>query len=208
MDGHTTLKDRIRSLEERMMDERQELARLRASLPAEEVSDFELGSIDGPVSLRAAFCGHRDLLVIHNMGIGCTYCTLWADGFNGILAHLENRASFVVVSQDPPEVQAEFAKTRGWKFRMLSDPTGRFTRAMGFAREEDGEEQPWPGVSAFSISSTGKLLRTGSDSFGPGDTYCAAWHLFGLLPQVSPQWEPQYEYTASLATPCCRRATG
>ena len=39
------------------------------------------------------------------MGRGCSYCTLWADGFNGLRHHFEDRAAFVVVSPDTPEQQ-------------------------------------------------------------------------------------------------------
>ncbi len=49
-------------------------------------------------------CGHgemfgdkKQLLLIHNMGQGCRYCTLWADGFNGFLKHLESVMSVVLV---------------------------------------------------------------------------------------------------------------
>src|SRR6516162_6332847 len=40
-----------------------------------------------------AFWRQEYLFVIHNMGAGCRNCTLWADGFNGMLRHIENRAA-------------------------------------------------------------------------------------------------------------------
>jgi predicted dithiol-disulfide oxidoreductase (DUF899 family) len=64
----------------------------------------------GSVQLSDLFGEHEDLIVIHNMGVSCPYCTLWADGFNGLIRHLEDRAAFVMVSPDPPDIQKEFAK--------------------------------------------------------------------------------------------------
>jgi predicted dithiol-disulfide oxidoreductase (DUF899 family) len=87
-----------------------------ASLEPEEVSDYTFATADGTVRLSALFSGNRDLIVIHNMGTTCPYCTLWADGFNGISDHLASRAAFVVSSPDRPEVQKKFAAGRGWRF--------------------------------------------------------------------------------------------
>jgi hypothetical protein len=50
--------------------------------------------------------GHyKDLILVHNMGQSCRYCTMWADGFNGIHPHLANRAAFALVWPDLPEGQ-------------------------------------------------------------------------------------------------------
>jgi predicted dithiol-disulfide oxidoreductase (DUF899 family) len=54
------------------------------------------------------------------MGQGCRYCTLWADGFNGFVQHIESTISMVLVSKDPPILQRKFANSRGWKFRLAS----------------------------------------------------------------------------------------
>ena len=40
--------------------------------------------------LSEPFAGHGRLLAIHNMGQRCRDCTLWADGVNGFLPHLES----------------------------------------------------------------------------------------------------------------------
>lgn len=73
----------------------------------------------------------KDLIPIHNMGTTCAYCTMWADGFNGVHKHLENRAGFVVVSNDKPEMQKRFADSREWKFKMVSAANNSFTKDMG-----------------------------------------------------------------------------
>ncbi len=53
------------------------------------------------------------------MGQGCRFCTLWADGLNGVLAHLESAVSVVLLSRDPPRLQRDFANSRNWRFRLV-----------------------------------------------------------------------------------------
>jgi predicted dithiol-disulfide oxidoreductase (DUF899 family) len=132
-----------------------------------------------------------DLIVIHNMGSGCKYCTMWADGLMGMLPQLQDRAAFAVVSPDPPEVQQAFAQSRGWSFRMLSGNGSTFIKDMGY-EPSDGDYMP--GLSAFHRNRDGSIVRTGRDFFGPGDDYCPPWRMFDLLQDGVNGWEPKYKY--------------
>jgi predicted dithiol-disulfide oxidoreductase (DUF899 family) len=173
----------------------QRLAEFRMRLPEQQIQDYMLiGPDEDPVSLSALFGGRDELILIHNMGRWCSYCTLWADGFNGVLPHLEDRAAFVVVSPDSPEEQTEFARSRGWRFRMVSSKGSRFTEEMGFLI--DGSH--WPGYSTFRRADDGAVYRTAKAFFGPGDPYCGVWHLFALLPRGVNDWEPRLSYDKSL----------
>jgi predicted dithiol-disulfide oxidoreductase (DUF899 family) len=174
-----------------------QLSEARRRRPQEPVADHALFGADGvPVNLSALFGEKDDLIVVHNMGRGCAYCTMWADGFNGEVAHLENRAAFVVVSPDEPAVQAEFAASREWRFRMISAAGSEFNHAMGF-EEKPGEYMP--GFSAFRRLPDGSIVRTGRDFFGPGDDYCAPWRMFDLLDGGAGEWEPKYRYVREMA---------
>ena len=146
------------------------------------------------VTLSEAFGDRQDLLVIHNMGKSCRYCTLWADGINGLLPHLESRTAIVLVSPNDPATQREFADSRGWNLRMLNDATGSFTNDLHFAVEENGKRFVMPGVSAFHRSDDGSIAHIASDFFGPGDTYMPAFPLFELLKDGTSDWQPQYAY--------------
>lgn len=169
------------------------LAELRRSQPHATVQDYTFLGADGQsVPLSALFGAHDDLLVIHNMGTTCAYCTMWADGFNGLVPHLENRAAFVVISPDDPATQRRFAEHRGWRFRMVSSQGTTFRADMGFA----SDNEVMPGASAFHRAPDGSITHTGWDFFGPGDLYCSAWHLFDLLPGGSTDWEPRFTYPA------------
>ncbi len=144
--------------------------------------------------LAELFGEKDDLIVIHNMGKGCTYCTLWADEINGIRDHLSDRAALVVINPNPIDVQKEFAASRGWKFKMMSDADMDFTYDMGFAMEKEGKRYAQPGFSTFHRDTSGTITRIGYDEFGPGDQYSSLWHFFDLLKDGANEWEPEYSY--------------
>lgn len=182
----------IDRLEKELRSVRAKLAEARRRAPREEVRDYVFEGPDGTdVALSDLFGDKPDLLVIHNMGRGCRYCTLWADGFNGVLDHLEDRAAFVIVSPDEPQAQAAVAAERGWKFRMCSARGTTFFKDMGFQRETGGA---MPGVSAFHRGADGRIYRVARTRFGPGDDFCSVWHLFDLLADGAGEWAPQFHY--------------
>ncbi len=193
----TNTAQRIKDLGKATYEKQKELAALmeeRRSLPPEEVEDFALKTTDGEVTLSQFFGDKRDLIVVHNMGSSCPYCTLWADGLIGLVPHLENRAGFVVVSSDSPETQRTFAEGRGWPFRMASNEGSGFTAAMGFESEEDGKTSFMPGYSTFHKRDDGSVVRVAHDYFGPGDFYCGLWHMFGILKDGANGWQPKFSY--------------
>ena len=174
---------------------KQRLAELRRQMPPEPVEDYELEGQNGAVKLSAMFGDKSDLILIHNMGSGCPYCTMWADEFNGVLHHLESRAAFVVVSPNHPKVQQDIAKKRGWRFRMYSAASTTFIKDMGFGSEQEHyDSHAMPGVSVFHRNAGGSIVRVSRDFFGPGDLYCGVWHLFDLLRDGPGDWEPQFSY--------------
>ena len=109
--------------------------------------------------------GVRDkLLLIQNMGQGCRYCTLWADGFNGFLPHLKSIMSVVLVSKDPPEVQRNFANSRGWRFRHASHGGGEYLQDQVLSDDYDN----MPGAVVYERKSD-VIFRKNSSNFGSGD---------------------------------------
>jgi predicted dithiol-disulfide oxidoreductase (DUF899 family) len=181
----------IDDLERELVEKKRRLADLKLSKTPEEVEDYALrGPGDRTVKLSELFGNHDELIVVHNMGKQCPYCTMWADGFNGVLHHLEDRAGFVVVSPDDPETQREFASSRNWKFKLFSAAGSSFIKDMGF---ESDKGEYWPGFSTF-FKKEGSILRAAKDSFGPRDEYCSVWHLFDLLPRGAGVWQPKFKY--------------
>ena len=185
------LKKKINKLEAWLVEQNERLAELKRRQPPEEVKEYFLNGPDGKVPLSELFRGKKDLIVIHNMGRHCRYCTMWADGINGLLPHLADRAGFAVVSPDPVPVQQKFAQRRGWKFPFYSGRGTTFIKDMGFL-PRPGE--PWPGVSTFRRRGR-KIYRVARAGFGPFDPFCAAWPLFALLDGGVGPWTPKFRYT-------------
>lgn len=181
---------KIAKLEAALVRQQEALADLKRRLPPEPVEDYTLQGPAGPIRLSQLFGQSKDLIVIHNMGRSCRYCTLWADGFNGLVKPLADRAGFAVVSPDSVAVQQKFARSRGWTFPLYSGKHSAFIKDMGFLPKPD---EPWPGVSTFRRRGA-KIYRIARAGFGPFDPFCSVWHLFALLQGGAGNWEPKYRY--------------
>ena len=187
---------RYQEASERLAAYRREMGALRDKMRAlqkeaepQEVENYRFASADGPVRLSDLFGNKEHLFVIHNMGKSCPACTMWADGFNGVRPHLENRAAFVLSSPDKPETQRAFSASRGWHFRMVSHQGTSFAADMGYR----GEQGWLPGVSVFRRDGA-RIYRISDTSFSPGDDFCTVYHLFDLLPEGAAGWRPNFAY--------------
>lgn len=189
-EAHTDIDREIEALQKDVEAAKQRLAEARRRRPKENVTDYLLRNPDGSeVRLSELFGEKDDLIVIHNMGAGCSSCTMWADGFSGLSPHLMDRAAFVVCSPDKPEVQKRIKEKRNWSFRMVSAYESPFFQDMGF-----WGNGPWPGVSTFRREPGGAIVRVAKDVFDAGDDYCAVWPLIDLLEQGANGWEPKFSY--------------
>ena len=180
---------RLRAHRKRIGTIRARMRTIQRGIEPQPVEDYQFATPRGPLRLSELFGRHRDLFVIHNMGSSCPYCTLWADGFNGLYPHLLSRAAFVVASPDSPAVQQRFARGRGWRFPMVSHARTTFATDMGY-RTRTG----WrPGISAFQRAGA-RIVRVSDASMSPGDDFCAVWHMLDLLPQGPAGWQPKLRY--------------
>ena len=180
---------RIAEIQRQIFELTGELGTLLKQSRGAEVPDYHFASGSGEVSLIELFAGRDTLLAIHNMGQGCRYCTVWADGFNGFLPHLENAMSVVLLSKDPPELQRRFANERGWRFRLASHGGGAYIREQSVV---DGQDN-YPGAVVYKREED-KVLRFNACVFGPGDLYCSLWSLLALAGMGAQDWTPQYSY--------------
>ena len=175
---------------------KERLAKAIKKRPKEQVENYLLKDSNGnDVRLSELFAGKDDLIVIHNMGASCIYCTIWADGITGLVPHFADRASLVVCSPDTPEVQRRFAEKRNWNFKMVSAAESSFTKDMGFWREDGPEAGPIPGLSTFRKEADGSINRVGKSFLGPAYD-CAVWPLFDMLEGGANGWEPKFNYEA------------
>ncbi len=176
-------------LEFEIMEKAQQLAALRRAEGDIEVEDYAFQTLAGETGLSDLFAGRKRLLMIHNMGQGCRYCTLWADGINGVLVHLEDAMAVALVSKDPPEIQRRMALDRGWKFRMASHGGGAYMAEQCAM----GENSNIPGAAVYERKES-KIVRRGRTVFGPGDLYSPVWHFLALAGLGVSDWTPQFHY--------------
>ena len=179
----------IANLEQQIFELTEKLNELRSANPRKEVRNYSFATLAGETSLRELFGDKNTLLVIHNMGQGCRYCTLWAVGFNGFVPHLESVMALVLVSKDAPELQRQFANSRGWRFRLASHEGGDYIREQTAVEGSNNT----PGAVVYERQD-GKIYRKNACVFGPGDVYCSMWGLLGLAGMGEAQWTPQYNY--------------
>ena len=179
----------ITNLERQIAELTARLNGLRKDATPEPVPDYRFATLSGEVTLLDLFGDRQRLLAIHNMGQGCRYCTLWADGFNGLLGHLESVMSVVLLSKDAPRLQRDFASSRHWRFRLASHGGGDYIREQTVMKDADNV----PGAVIYERSDD-RVFRRNSAVFGPGDLYCSMWNLLALAGIGTDEWTPQYRY--------------
>jgi len=179
----------IRDIEQKIHTLMERLAKLQQSNRGNEVINYSFSTIEGEINLLDLFGEKDKLLLIHNMGQDCRYCTLWADGFNGFLPHLESTISVVLVSKDAPQLQRKFANSRGWRFRLASHGGGEYIQEQSVMKDSNN----MPGAVVYERDGD-KIYRKNDCVFGPGDIYCSMWSLLGLAGLNETSWTPQFSY--------------
>jgi predicted dithiol-disulfide oxidoreductase (DUF899 family) len=103
------------------------LSRARRELPWVPVDKtYTFEGPDGVETLAELFAGRSQLIVYHFMfapdwEAGCPHCSRWADNFNGIIVHLNQRdATMVAISRAPYAKLAAYKKRMGWDFKWVS----------------------------------------------------------------------------------------
>ena len=176
-ENHSTETDAdIAALEAQIAELTAKLNAARRAATGREVPDYSFRTLAGEARLGELFAGRDRLLAIHNMGQGCRYCTLWADGINGFLPHLESAMAVVLLSKDDPETQRRFANARGWRFRLASHGGGDYIREQTVmsgednARARSSTRNATARASARTRSSSGRAIasaRPGTSSPSP-----------------------------------------
>lgn len=184
---------------------RDELSRERRKLPWVKIeTDYEFDSAEGAVSLADLFQQNSQLVIYHFMfhpdwDEGCPSCSFWADNFDRIIVHLNQRdVSMAVISRTPIEQIEAFRIRMGWGVRWLSSFHSDFNRdfQVSFTPEQiqsgdvtynykkrgfDGQEAA--GVSVFFKDTDGVIFHTYS-TFGRGlDKLNTAYHYLDIVPK-------------------------
>ena len=76
------IESELKNIEQKIEEMRKKRIELNSKLAAMDVKDYTLRDRDGKDVKLSEMFGEKDhLILIHNMGKGCPYCTMWADGF-------------------------------------------------------------------------------------------------------------------------------
>ena len=125
------------------------VAARRQALPWVRIDKaYRFDTDGGPATLEDLFGGRSQLLVYHFMfgpdyAAGCPSCSAIADGFNGIVTHLENHdVALWAVSRAPLAKLQAFRQRMGWSFPWASAFAGDF--GADFSAHFT-EEQQWGG---------------------------------------------------------------
>ncbi|MDZ4713124.1 MAG: DUF899 family protein [bacterium] len=177
------IEQELAGIEKNIETLRKKKIELNSKLAEMDVKDYTLKDREGKdVKLSEMFRDQNYLILVHNMGKGCSYCTMWADGFKDTYKEIAKKAPFVLVCPDTPEVHKQFADAHGWNYPTYSAAGTDFIFDMGYDFIKEGKHNYWPGVSVFEKLKDGSIKRVAKDYFGPGDFYCNIWHFLDLLP--------------------------
>jgi predicted dithiol-disulfide oxidoreductase (DUF899 family) len=141
---------RLRLLEEEKALTRRsdELALRRQDLPWVRVDKaYQFETDEGSASLADIFKGRSQLLVYHFMfgpdyTAGCPSCSSIADGFNGVVAHLENHdVAFSVVSRAPLAKLQAYKRRMGWTLPWASSFGSDFNSDFNISFTEEQQRE-------------------------------------------------------------------
>lgn len=210
--AHARLRDELFEAEVALRDQRERVAELRRSLPRDTVVPDETFEElrEGqrvPVKLSELFVDPAKPLILMQFMFGksqakpCPMCTLWADGYDGVVPHLQQRVNFAVLVAGDVEEFACHARERGWQNLRLVSAAGSTLKAeLGFESAEGGQ---LPGVSVYTRGGDGVLRHfysqcafLGEAGFRGMDLLSPAWHFFDLLPEGRGDFMPRNAYEA------------
>jgi predicted dithiol-disulfide oxidoreductase (DUF899 family) len=141
-----------------------ELTRRRQELPWVRVDKaYRFETDKGSASLADLFRGRSQLIVYHFMfgpdyKAGCPSCSAIADGFNGVVAHLENHdVAFSAVSRAPLAKLQAYKQRLGWTFPWASSAGGDFNFDFNVSFTE---EQQSTGSIEYNYKSGGLKMDT------------------------------------------------
>jgi predicted dithiol-disulfide oxidoreductase (DUF899 family) len=186
---------------------RDALSQARRELPWTAVDKtYRFQGPSGEETLAELFAGRSQLVVYHFMfapgwKAGCPHCSFWADNFNPVVVHLNEReVTLIAVSRAPYAQLAEYRKRMGWSFKWVSsyetdfnsdfqvsftpEQVARGRAEYNFASQpiEEPDATEREGVSVFYKDDTGRVFRTYSTYARGIDLLNTAYNFLDLVP--------------------------
>jgi predicted dithiol-disulfide oxidoreductase (DUF899 family) len=184
---------------------RDALSAARRALPWVKVDKNHV--FDGPAgkqTLAELFDGRSQLIVYHFMfgpdwNAGCPHCSHWADSFNPVIVHLNQRdVSMVAVSRAPLAKLEAYKKRMGWTFKWVSSGATDFNfdfrvsftpqemkanKAIYNFVEQEPHASEREGVSVFFKDASGAVFHTYSAYARGIDLMCTDYNYLDLTPK-------------------------
>jgi predicted dithiol-disulfide oxidoreductase (DUF899 family) len=166
--------------------------------------DYVFEGPDGKQTLPELFDGRSQLVVYHFMfgpdwNAGCPGCSRWADNFDGVIVHLNQRdVSMIAVSRAPYAKLAAYRQRMGWSFKWVSSfgSDFNFDYHVSFTPEEvknkmalhnftmkDPGVSEREGVSVFTKDPKGKVFHTYSTYERGIDLLSVDYNYLDLVPK-------------------------
>ena len=161
---------------------RDQLRQQRRDLPWVQVNkEYVFDGPNGKQTLSELFDGRSQLIVYHMMydptwDAPCPSCSFWADNFNNIIVHLNQRdMTMIAISKAPYSKIDAYKKRLGWDFKWVSSFDTDFNRDyyVSFTTEELEKKEGFynftiqnpyvlelPGVSVFYKDPSVKIFHT------------------------------------------------
>ena len=161
---------------------RDQLSQQRRDMPWVAVDkEYVFDGPNGKESLSGLFDGRSQLIVYHLMydptwDAACQSCSFWADNFNNIIVHLNQRdVTMIAISKAPYSKIDAYKKRMGWNFKWVSsfDTDFNFDYYVSFTPEElvmkkafynfisqDPRTSQREGVSVFYKDTMGRIFHT------------------------------------------------
>lgn len=211
---------------------RDQLSEARRALPWVKVDKtYVFDGPNGKQTLAELFDGRSQLVVYHFMfgpdwNAGCPHCSHWADNFNSIIVHLNQRdVTMVAISRAPVAKLDTYRKRMGWTFKWLSSLGNEFNFDfnVSFTPEEvaamdalynfthqNPEISEREGVSVFFKNDPGDIFRTYSTYARGIDMLNTDYNYLDLVPKGrdeggrGPFWVRRHdEYEGAPKSDCC-----
>ncbi len=181
------------------------LTQRRMALPWERVEkSYQFEGPQGTLSLADLFDGRSQLIVYHFMLApdweeGCKSCSFWADNFNGIPIHLNQRdVTFTAVSRAPLAKISAYKERMNWSFPWVSSYGSdfNFDYRVSFTPEEIAASKAYynyairpntssekEGVSVFYKNEKNEMFHTYSCYSRGIDMLNGAYQFLDLAPK-------------------------
>jgi len=208
-------REQLRAAELDLMLQRERVAQLRRDLPPGPiVEDYVFEQVAAPggaddgglIRLTELFSAPDRTVVLYHFMIGkaqgdaCPMCTMWADGWAGVVGQLAERVDFALVSGGPVSELATLADARGWDdLRLLGAGNSTFKVDIG-GEDEQGHQAPF--ISVYRLDGRQPRLRysggahISADHWRGVDLLSPVWHLLDLTPEGRGDWIPSVSPSA------------